>query len=65
MYITKNTDEYNDTLSKNNNCTNNDIDIEIILLLIVVIPCSLSFLCLMSLMIHTIIKSFFNKHKSL
>ena len=29
MYITNITDDYNDTLSINNNCTNNDNNIEI------------------------------------
>ena len=65
MYITNNTDDYNDTLSINKNCTNNDNDIEIIIPLIANFPCSLSFLCLMSLMIYTIIKSLFNNYKSL
>ena len=38
MYITNNTDDYNDTLSKNNNCTNKDNSIEIIIPLITIIP---------------------------
>ena len=61
MYITNTTDEYNDTLSINNNCTNNDNDIEIIIPLIAFIPCSLSFLCFLSLMVCTLIKHLFNK----
>ena len=51
MYITKNTVAYNDTLSIKNSCTNNDNNIEIIIPLITIIPCSLSFICLISLML--------------
>ena len=42
MYITKTTDDYNDTLSKNNNCTINEKNIEIVIPLITIIPCTLS-----------------------
>ena len=56
MYITNFTDEFNDTLSINNNCTNNDNNIEIIIPLITIIPCSVSFICLISLLIHVLIK---------
>ena len=45
MYITNITDDYNDTLSINNNCTNNDKNIEIILLLFTIIPCGISLIC--------------------
>ena len=61
MYITNFTDDYNDTLSINDNCTNNDNDIEIIIPLIAIIACSLSFFCLLSLMVYTLIKPLFNK----
>ena len=61
MFITNNTDEYNDTLSINNNCTNNDYNIEIIIPLFTIKPCSLSFICLISLMVYTLIKHLFNK----
>ena len=60
MYITNVTDDYdNMTLS---NCTNkeNNIDINIPALLFT-IPCVLSFLCLISLMVYTLIKLLFNK----
>ena len=67
MYITNVTDydnitdDYNNSLSKNNNCTlidkNNDI---IIPTLFITIPCGSSFLCLMRLMIYTLIKPLFN-----
>ena len=31
MHITKNTDDYNDSLSLNNNCTNSENNIEIVI----------------------------------
>ena len=34
MHITNNTDDYNDTLSINNNCTNNDNNFEMVIPLI-------------------------------
>ena len=61
MYITNISDDYNDTLSINNNCTNNDNNIEIIIPLFTLIPCSLSLICLISLMVYTIIRRLFNK----
>ena len=61
MYITNITDDYNDTLSINNNCTNNDNKNEITIPLIIRIPCSLSFICLISLMVYTLIKPLINK----
>ena len=42
MYITNSTDDYNDTLSTNTNCTNNDNNIEIVIPLITIIPCGMS-----------------------
>ena len=45
MYITNITVDYNDTLSIINNCTNNDIIIEIITPLITIIPCGMSLIC--------------------
>ena len=57
MYITKTTDVYNDTISINNNCTDNENNIDIIIsALLFTIPFRLSFLCLMSLMVYTLIK---------
>ena len=61
MYITNITDDYNDTISIINKCTNDDNNIEIIIPLITIIPCSLPILCLMSLMVYTLIKPLFNK----
>ena len=54
------TDDYNDSLSVNNNCTIDEKNIEIFKpTLIVIIPCGLSFLSLMSLMVYTLIKHLF------
>ena len=58
MYITNITD---DTLSKNNNCTNNDNSIEIIIPLITIVPCGMSLICLISLMVYILIKPLINK----
>ena len=59
MYITNVTDDYdNMTLC---NCTNNENDIDIIIpALLFTIPCGLSFLCLISPMVYTLIKPLFN-----
>ena len=55
------TDEYNNSLSINNNCTNNENNIGIIIpTLLLTIPCGLSFSCLMSLMIYTLLTPLFN-----
>ena len=50
MYLTKatdcdnETDDYNDSLSIKNNCTNNEINTDIFLpILLLTIPCGLSF----------------------
>ena len=61
MYKTNITDDYTDTLSINNNCTNNENNIEIVIPLITIIPCPLSLICLISLMVYTLIKPLFNK----
>ena len=51
----------NDNLSLSN-CTFNENDIDInIPSLLLTIPCGLSFLCMLSLMIYTIIKPLFSK----
>ena len=59
MNITNVTDDFdNMTLC---NCTNNENDIDIIIpALLFTIPCGLSFLCLISLMVYTLIKPLFN-----
>ena len=51
------TDDYNDSLSKNNICTMNEISTDIIIpTLLLTIPCGLSFFCLLSLMVYTLFK---------
>ena len=55
------TDDYNDSLSINNICTNNENNFDIIMpTSLLTIPGGLLFLCLMSLMVYTLIKSLFN-----
>ena len=61
MYITKISVDYDDTLSINNNCTNNENNIEIKIPLITIIPCGMSLICLISLMVYTLVKPLFNK----
>ena len=61
MYITNITNDYNNTLSIFNNCTDNENNIDIIIpALLFTIPCGLSFLCLISLLVYTLIKPLFN-----
>ena len=62
MYIVNVTDYDNMTLC---NCTNNDINdtnIEIVIPLIKVIPCGMSLICLISLMVYTLMKRLINKN---
>ena len=66
MYVTNISDGYDNITSSNYtdydnisfaNCTNDENDFDIIIpTLLLTIPCGLSFLCLMSLMIYTLIK---------
>ena len=60
MCITNITDEI-DILTLCN-CTDNEknLNIERILPLITIIPCGMSLICLISLMVYTLIKPFFN-----
>ena len=63
MHTTNVTNDYDKISSSSyTDCTNNEniIDITIPALLFT-IPCGLSFLCLISLMVYTLIKPFFNK----
>ena len=60
--------DYDDITDSDNmtlcNCTNNDnnnTNIEIVLSLITIIPCAMSLICLVSLMVYTLIKPLFNK----
>ena len=57
MYITNiiDYDIVTDAYNKNN-CTNNDNNIEIIIPLVTIIPCGMSLVCLISLMVYTLIK---------
>ena len=65
MYVTNlttidydNITEYDNFL---NNCTDNEINIDIIIPTILsTLSCGLSFLCLMNLMVYTLIKPLFN-----
>ena len=54
------TDYDNITSSNDNltlsNCTNNDNNIEIIIPLFTIIPCGMSLICLISLMVYTLVK---------
>ena len=61
MYITNIIDDYDDTLSINNNCTSNDNNIEIILPLFTIIPCGMSLICSISLMVYILIKPLFDE----
>ena len=70
MYITNvtdydiMTDDYNNSLSIKKKCTRNESNIDIFIAsLLLTLPCGLSFLCLMSLVVFTIIKPFFNIKK--
>ena len=67
MYIT-NITEYDNMTVDYNNCTNNDDNdnnIEIIIPLFTIIPCVMSFICLLFLMVYTLIKPLFNKKTTL
>ena len=64
--ITDTVDDYNNITDYDNmttsNCTDSENDIDIIIpVLLFTIPCGLSFICLMSLMVYTLIKPLFNK----
>ena len=62
MYTTNITDVYNDSLSLNNNCTDNENNIDIIIpALLYTFPGGLSFLCLISLMVYTLSKHLIRK----
>ena len=65
MYITNVTDLDNIT-EYDNTTNNNDCNIDIIIpALLFIIPCGLSFICLISLMVYTLIKPLFNKKSKL
>ena len=56
MFKTNITVVYSDILSININCTDGDNNIEIIIRLFLIIPCGMSLICLISLMILNLIK---------
>ena len=70
MYISNITDDYNDTLTTNitngyndtlsSNCTKYDNNIEIIIPLVIIIPCGMSLICLICLMVYTLVKPLIN-----
>ena len=61
MYVLNVTDDENITdLTFKNNCTDHENNIDAIIPpLLLTTPCGLSFLCLMSLMVYTLIKLLF------
>ena len=62
MYITNIADDYDNITEYDNTTDTNNCNFDIIIpALIFTIPCGLSFSCLMSLMVYTLIKPLFNK----
>ena len=61
MYITNISDDYDNITEYDSTTDTNDCNIDIIIpALLFTIPCDLSFLCLTSLMVYTLIKPLFN-----
>ena len=62
MFIANVTDDFDNITDMSlSNCTFNENDIDIIVpSLLLTISCGLSFLCLMSLLVYTLIKPLFN-----
>ena len=64
MYITIVADDYdNMTLCNCTNNDNNDTNIEIIKPLFTIIPCGMSLICLISLMIYVLVKPLITKKR--
>ena len=62
MNITNITDDYDNITEYDKTTDTNDCNIDIIILaLLFTIPCGLSFICLISLMVYTLIKRLINK----
>ena len=62
MNTTKITDDYDNITEYDNTTDKNNCNFDIIIpALLFTIPCGLSFLCLISLMLYTLIKPLFNK----
>ena len=62
MYISNITNDY-DNVSDTNNCTNSENNIEITIPLFTIIPCGMSLIYLISLMVYTLIKPLFYKRQ--
>ena len=61
MYITNITDDYDNITEYHSTIDTNDCNFDIIIpAILFTIPCGLSFLCLISLMVYTLIKPLFN-----
>ena len=61
MYVTNITDD-NDNITLCNSTNNeNNNNIEIVIPLITIIPCGMSLICLIALMVYTLLKPLFNK----
>ena len=66
MNIANITDDYDNITKYDSTTDTNDCNIDIIIpALLFSIPCGLSFICLMSLMVYTLIKPLFNKKSKL
>ena len=66
MNITNITDDHDNITEYDNTIDTNDCNIDIIIpALLFTIPCGLSFICLISLMVYTLIKPLFNKKTKL
>ena len=59
------TDDYFNTLSLSNNCTKNENNIQIIIPLITIIPCGMSLISLISLMVYTLIKPLIDEKENI
>ena len=61
MYVTNFTNDYDNMMLCNCADNENNNIIEIIIPLITIIPCGMSLICLISLMVYTLLKPLFNK----
>ena len=62
MYITNITDDYDNITEYDSTTDTNDCNTDIIIpAVLFTIPCGLSILCLISLMVYTLIKPLFNR----
>ena len=65
MYISNVTNDYDNNTDSDimtlTNRTNNENNIEIVIPLFTIIPCGITFICLLSRMVYTLINPFFRK----